>query len=37
MLEITPIWDQSKNTPFYVQLYKYIKYEIENGIAYLIG
>ncbi|OAA83872.1 PLP-dependent aminotransferase family protein [Clostridium ljungdahlii] len=27
MIEIMPIWDYSKNTPLYVQLYEYIKNE----------
>lgn len=31
MLEIMPIWDYSKNTPLYVQLYEYIKHEIQIG------
>lgn len=31
MIEIMPIWDYSKNTPLYVQLYEYIKHEIQIG------
>lgn len=31
MIEITPIWDESKNTPLYMQLYEYIKREIQKG------
>ncbi|AKN31446.1 GntR family transcriptional regulator [Clostridium carboxidivorans P7] len=31
MVEIMPIWDYSKNTPLYVQLYEYIKHEIQIG------
>ncbi|UZQ52015.1 PLP-dependent aminotransferase family protein [Clostridium kluyveri] len=31
MIEIMPIWDYSKNTPLYVQLYEYIKKEIQIG------
>ncbi|AKA67706.1 PLP-dependent aminotransferase family protein [Clostridium scatologenes] len=31
MLEIMPILDYSKNTPLYVQLYEYIKHEIQIG------
>ncbi|WP_411679691.1 PLP-dependent aminotransferase family protein [Clostridium thailandense] len=31
MLEIMPVWDYSKNTPLYVQLYKYVKYQIQIG------
>lgn len=31
MIEIMPIWDYSKNTPLYVQLYEYIKNEIQIG------
>lgn len=30
-MEIMPIWDYSKNTPLYIQLYKYIKREIQIG------
>lgn len=31
MIEIMPMLDCSKNTPLYMQLYEYIKQEIENG------
>ncbi|MCT8977034.1 PLP-dependent aminotransferase family protein [Clostridium sp. CX1] len=31
MIEIMPLWDYSKNTPLYMQLYEYIKHEIEIG------
>lgn len=31
MIEIMPIWDYSKTTPIYVQLYEYIKQEIQIG------
>lgn len=31
MIEIMPIWNYSKNTPLYVQLYEYIKHEIQIG------
>ncbi|NMM63628.1 PLP-dependent aminotransferase family protein [Clostridium sp. P21] len=31
MIEIMPIWDYSKNTPLYLQLYEYIKNQIQIG------
>jgi GntR family transcriptional regulator/MocR family aminotransferase len=31
MIEIMPIWNYSNNTPLYVQLYEYIKHEIQIG------
>lgn len=31
MIEIMPIWDYSKSIPLYVQLYEYIKKEIQIG------
>lgn len=31
MFEIMPILDYSKKVPLYIQLYEYIKGEIQNG------
>lgn len=32
MFEIMPILDSTKNTPLYLQLYEYIKNQIQNGV-----